>query len=119
MSVPICSEVSRFSGQNHRDGTRAHVRESGHVPSRFPSRDDPAECPDLPSKRAHTMTDLRRSMHATKSRKGALTILNIAARRLEDIRYIGWPALQQSLQAELDDCRAIATARGLLAGGAA
>ena len=47
MSVPIFSEVSRNSGQNHRDGTRARVRESGHVPSRFPSRDAPAECPDL------------------------------------------------------------------------
>lgn len=46
MSVPICSEVSRNSGQNHRDGTRARVRESGHVPSRFPSRDARPECPD-------------------------------------------------------------------------
>lgn len=40
-------EVSRISGQNHRDGTRACVRESGHVPSRFPSRDARPECPDL------------------------------------------------------------------------
>lgn len=47
MSVPISSEVSRISGQNHRDGTRACVRESGHVPSRFPSRDARPECPDL------------------------------------------------------------------------
>ena len=39
-------EVSRNSGQNHRDGTRAHVRESGHVPSRFPSRDALSLCPD-------------------------------------------------------------------------
>lgn len=50
MSVPISQEVSRNSGQNHRDGTRARDRESGHVPSRFPSRDARPECPDSATK---------------------------------------------------------------------
>lgn len=31
MSVPFVTNMSRFAGTNDRDGTRARIRETGHV----------------------------------------------------------------------------------------
>ena len=63
-------------------------------------------------KSGHTMTSLRDSMRNTTTRKGVHTILNIARRRLADVEFIGWPALEESLKRELTDCLTIARERG-------
>lgn len=60
----------------------------------------------------HTMRDLRESMKVAKSLPAARNIVTWARSRLADVRFIGWPALEQSLQRELDDVLAIAKERG-------
>jgi hypothetical protein len=63
------------------------------------------------------MSDLLKTMRATDSQKTARTILTFARNRLGDIQFLSrhgsaWPALEQNLQAELDELISIAERKG-------
>lgn len=61
----------------------------------------------------------RESMAAAQTPKAAKTVLCCAQTRLADVQFIGWPALEESLQRELDDITRMARERGLIESEAA
>jgi hypothetical protein len=58
------------------------------------------------------MHDLRASMAAAKSDKAVRCILSFATNRLESVRGICWPALEESLSKEVQDLQALARGKG-------
>lgn len=54
------------------------------------------------------------TLKVCKRKTHARAVLSRLENRMLIIRLVGWPALEQSLARELDQCRAIAKARGLL-----
>ncbi len=63
----------------------------------------------------NTCKNLRDSMRKANSTRVARMILKAATNRLNEICLVRWPALEDSMQRELDDCMAIARERGLIA----
>ena len=55
-----------------------------------------------------------KTMYKAKTPLAARTILGRIAMRVASARFIGWPALEQSWTAELEQARAVAMERGLL-----
>ncbi len=60
-------------------------------------------------------TDYRINMRAATHRRGALRILGVLEDRFYDAMLIKWPALAESFRKELEECREIARAKGLIA----
>lgn len=53
------------------------------------------------------------TLKVCKNRKQARAAISRLESRMLIIRFVGWPALEQSLARELAQCEAIATQRGL------
>lgn len=61
---------------------------------------------------ADHLTDARESMRNAKSLKAARCIITAVRTKLEEAKFIRWPALVQSMQREHDDALAIAKGKG-------
>lgn len=59
-------------------------------------------------------SEFARCMRSAKNTRGARKVLSSIQARIAVIQKVGWPALEQSLRAELVECFDIAKARGLL-----
>jgi hypothetical protein len=60
------------------------------------------------------LTDARESMRKVTSLKAARCVISHVRDRLEDARFIRWPALVESFQREHDEAVRIAAERGFL-----
>lgn len=60
------------------------------------------------------LSNPREAMAAAQTPKAARTVISCAKTRLSDVQFIGWPALEESLKAELDDVTRMARERGLI-----